>query len=239
LSAVFADGAVSVKSTTPIEKLLGRDAASPREGDALTFEMQGTGTLFYQARLRYVRTTLPARPLDEGFFVQRAARPVEPTALAAALRTVAREGVDRFTAGGLALTDLVVVAPGARDFVVIDDPLPAGFEAVDSTLATTAAWLDVGDSVTPEGEGDDCEGCESRRDRVANDRGFASAPAQKEVRDDRVLFFVDHMPAGIYHFRHLARATTKGTFVQPPAKAEEMYTPETFGRTAAGQVVVQ
>ena len=49
----------------------------------------------------------------------------------------------------------------------------------------------------------------------------------------RVLFFVDAMAAGVYRYRYLARATAMGTFVSPPAKAEEMYAPEVFGRTAA------
>ena len=53
------------------------------------------------------------------------------------------------------------------------------------------------------------------------------------MRDDRVLFFVEHLAAGMYHYRYLARATTFGSFVVPPTRAEEMYTPEVFGRTGA------
>jgi uncharacterized protein YfaS (alpha-2-macroglobulin family) len=37
----------------------------------------------------------------------------------------------------------------------------------------------------------------------------------------------------------MARATTPGTFVVPPTKAEEMYMPETFGRSASDRVVVE
>jgi hypothetical protein len=55
----------------------------------------------------------------------------------------------------------------------------------------------------------------------------------REIRDDRVLFFIDHMSAGMFHYRYLARATSLGTFVLPPTKAEEMYTPEVFGRTGS------
>jgi len=36
-----------------------------------------------------------------------------------------------------------------------------------------------------------------------------------------------------------ARATTPGTFIAPPAKAEEMYSPEVFGRSASDWVVVE
>ena len=42
----------------------------------------------------------------------------------------------------------------------------------------------------------------------------------------------------MFHYRYLARATSLGTFVVPPTKAEEMYTPEVFGRTGADRVKV-
>jgi uncharacterized protein YfaS (alpha-2-macroglobulin family) len=43
----------------------------------------------------------------------------------------------------------------------------------------------------------------------------------------------------VYSYSYVARATTPGTFVVPPAKAEEMYAPETFGRTGTDRVVVE
>jgi len=54
-----------------------------------------------------------------------------------------------------------------------------------------------------------------------------------------VLFFVEHLAAGMYHYRYLARATTFGSFVVPPTRAEEMYTPEVFGRSGAITVEVK
>ncbi|MET0414238.1 MAG: hypothetical protein ABW217_23205 [Polyangiaceae bacterium] len=50
---------------------------------------------------------------------------------------------------------------------------------------------------------------------------------------------MDHMPAGIYHYRYLARATARGVFVLPPTRAEEMYQPEVFGRTGARVVEIR
>ena len=62
---------------------------------------------------------------------------------------------------------------------------------------------------------------------------------RSEMRDDRVLFFVDQLPAGLWHYRYLARATTLGRFVLPPTRVEEMYAPEVFGRTGATEVTVR
>jgi len=58
------------------------------------------------------------------------------------------------------------------------------------------------------------------------------------MHDDRVLTFVEHMPAGMYHYRYLARATTVGRFLVPPTKAECMYDPGVFGRNAASELQV-
>ena len=44
---------------------------------------------------------------------------------------------------------------------------------------------------------------------------------------------------GVYEYSYTARATTPGHFVVPPAKAEEMYSPEVFGRSGSDVVVVE
>lgn len=204
-------------------------------GSALAFDVDGKGRLFYEARLRYARKQMPTQPLDRGFFVKKTLRAVTPRELSEALKIVPEKGASAFEGGGLVLADVVVVTPSPREFVVVDDPLPAGLEAVDARLATTAGDLagaledDDYDRSSEEGFDDD---------DVAAGRAYNPSWFIREVRDDRVLFFVDHMAAGMYRYRYLARATTLGSFVLPPTRAEEMYTPEVFGRSAAGSVTV-
>ena len=48
-----------------------------------------------------------------------------------------------------------------------------------------------------------------------------------------------HMAEGRHRFSYTVRATTPGTFVAAPAKAEEMYSPETFGRSSGQTVLVE
>ncbi|GIW73317.1 MAG: hypothetical protein KatS3mg102_2859 [Planctomycetota bacterium] len=43
----------------------------------------------------------------------------------------------------------------------------------------------------------------------------------------------------MHEYSYYARATTPGSFVVPPPKAEEMYAPETFGRGRSERVVVE
>jgi uncharacterized protein YfaS (alpha-2-macroglobulin family) len=203
-------------------------------GDPLLFEKRGTGKLFYEARLRYARRELPKDPLDAGFFVEKSLHGTSPEAVGKG-GTGAPSGVAReLGAGQLVLVDLAVVTPAPREYVVVDDALPAGLEAIDPKLFTTADWL------RNAGFADDasCASCggESASDDAA---GFMAPYDRNEVRDDRVLFFVDHLPAGLWHYRYLARATTLGHFVLPPTRVEEMYEPEVFGRTGARELTVK
>ena len=107
-----------------------------------------------------------------------------------------------------------VTAPDRRVYVAVDDPLPAGLEALDPALATTA------------------RGSLSRDD-------FWGPWNHQELRDDRALAFADSLPGGVYLFRYSARATTRGRFLAGPARAEEMYAPETWGRSPAEVLLVE
>lgn len=188
---------------------------------ALIFASEGEGTLFYEARLRYAQQMLPERERERGIYVRKLLRTVDRAALARGLSEASERDQARFQAGDLVLGDVLVIAPQPRFYVAIDDPLPAGLEAIDMSLATTAGDLSLDVS--------------SR----AGARPTASSPFdRRELRDDRVLFFVDRLPAGVHHYRYLARATALGSFVVPPTRAEEMYQPEIFGRTGARSIEV-
>ena len=190
----------------------------------LVFEKEGSGQLFYEARLRYARKELPRTPLEAGFFVEKSLRAVKAENLKSGVVGAPPGIAPELSAGDLVLVDLTVVAPAAREHLVLDDPLPAGLEAIDPRFSTTAQWLRGGGQ-------QDFGSYSGEYQQPAYDRS--------EVRDDRVVFFAESLPAGVHHYRYLARATTLGRFVLPPTRAEEMYEPEVFGRTAAAEVTVR
>ncbi|WP_394849434.1 Ig-like domain-containing protein [Pendulispora brunnea] len=225
-SAEFRGRSVREKSTSlPADKLFKGGAG----GSVLAFQAQGSGKLFYEARLRYAKRELPREGLDRGFFVRKWIRKVDPAQIQDALKVLPNETTGAVPASSLVLVDLVVVTPDPRENVVIDDPLPAGLEPVQSDLATTAQSLTL-----PE-PADDGDGGDGDGERPANSSHYY----HREYHDDRVLTFVEHMPAGLAHYRYLARATTFGRFVVPPTRAECMYEPEVFGRTGAASFEVK
>jgi uncharacterized protein YfaS (alpha-2-macroglobulin family) len=93
-------------------------------------------------------------------------------------------------------------------FVAIDDPLPAILEAINPDFRA------AGD----------------------NDARDFDRSDYREIRADRVLYFCDHLPAGAFTFRYLARVRTAGKVTAPATKVEEMYRPERFGLSATNRL---
>ena len=71
------------------------------------------------------------------------------------------------------------------------------------------------------------------------DDGWWSPWEHKAIHDDRVVYFARMLWPGSYTASYVARATTAGVFVRPPAHAEEMYNPALQGRTDGGRFVVR
>ena len=67
----------------------------------------------------------------------------------------------------------------------------------------------------------------------------ATAKLAVAMRDERVEAFASLLWDGVYEYTYVTRATTPGAFVVPPARAEEMYSPEVFGRSSSDRVIVK
>jgi uncharacterized protein YfaS (alpha-2-macroglobulin family) len=135
---------------------------------------------------------------------------------------------------------LRVTVPSERYFVVLDDALPAGLEAVDLSLRTVGGVPGPGSADSSATEGEVAEGdAESRWVYGSWDAGWWSPFDHRELRDDRVVFVATRLWKGSYSATYLARATTPGTFTRPPAHAEEMYNPAVFGESDGGVFTVR
>jgi len=207
-----------VKTRVPLDELLKQAA-----GD-LVLAKKGPGRLYYRLGLKYAPANLKLDPEDRGFAVER-------TYLdegGANGLTRREDGTWVARAGTYIRVKLRIVAPDNRYYVAVVDPLPAGFEAVNQALASSA---------TSRLGGTSGESWQTGRDYW---RWWRWNPWDfEEMRDDRVQVFCDRMTGGVYEYTYVARATTIGEFVVPPTRAEEMYEPETFGRSGSGKLVVE
>ncbi|MGD2205208.1 MAG: hypothetical protein PVH17_00395, partial [Anaerolineae bacterium] len=58
---------------------------------------------------------------------------------------------------------------------------------------------------------------------------------RKDVRDDRVTFFVTRLEPGRRTFTYLMRATTVGSFTALPTQVYPMYEPEVWSRSESAR----
>ena len=143
--------------------------------------------------------------------------------------------------GALVRVRLRIRISEERRFLALTDPLPAGLEAVDLSLLTVGGLPGPG-SVTARGGDEEGEGEASPYlwDWYYGswDGGWWSPFDHKEMHDDRVSYVATYLWPGTYTATYVARATTPGAFVRPPAHAEEMYNPAVQGRSDGGLFTV-
>ncbi len=201
-------------------------AAAGQASKPLSFTREGTGTLFYGARLRYALDRTFQQGLDSGFRIERRYEPFAEKAAGA------RSAATSYQAGDLVRITLTFTLTKERRFVAVTDPLPAGFEAVESWFATTARSL---------AESQDAQSGRRRGREFADWNMWWQVGGFDHVErhDDRIQLFATRLSEGVHEFSYIARATTAGTFRTAPARAEEMYSPEVSGRTASTTIEVK
>jgi alpha-2-macroglobulin len=187
----------------------------------IVLQKAGTGRLYYRLGLSYAPTDLTVDARDEGVVVDRQYEAVNDPG------DVHRDqaGVWHIKPGAMVRVRLTMVADSNHTNMALVDSLPAGLEALNPALAASPR--------PPAG-------------KPSTNAAAAGLPTwygstwfdHEDLRDDRVEAFSSYLYGGTYDYTYVARATTLGDFVVPPAKAEEIYAPEVFGRTASDRVVI-
>ncbi|MDQ1461215.1 MAG: alpha-2-macroglobulin, partial [Actinomycetota bacterium] len=135
------------------------------------------------------------------------------------------DGVWHIKPGAMVRVRLTMVADTNHTNMALVDSLPAGLEALNPALAASPQ---PPARTHPEA-----------LDATRLPTWYGSTWFDHEnLRDDRAEAFSSYLYGGTYDYSYMARATTLGNFVVPPAKAEEIYAPEVFGRTASDRVVI-
>jgi hypothetical protein len=208
------------RTTTSVVRDVPMTQLPQMAANEIAVHREGAGTAFYNARLTYAPDVATLTSRDSGFRIERR-------------YGVMREGGDgppaeSFTAGDLIRVTLSFDLPKERRYVAVTDPIPAGFEPVESWFATTAADLAK--------EADQQDGSSL----VAWDQIWRRGTFDHvERHDDRVDLFATRLAEGHHEFSYVVRATTAGTFVVAPTRAEEMYAPEIFGRAGTQTIEVK
>ena len=210
----------TVNLNVPMAIVQGVSTSSTDGTVPLIVQKDGQGRLYYRLGLRYAPTSLALEPADHGFTVERTYEAVDDPGDV----TRDADGVWHVKAGARVRVRLTMVAQSRRYHVALVDPIPAGFEVLNPALAVT---------------GDIPQDPASQANPYGGWWWWGPWYEHQNLRDERVEAFTSLLWEGVYTYTYVARATTPGTFIVPPTKAEEMYSPEVFGRSGTDRVVVE
>jgi uncharacterized protein YfaS (alpha-2-macroglobulin family) len=122
--------------------------------------------------------------------------------------------------GQLVQVRLKVLLENDASYVLVEDHLPGGLEALNEHLNTSPIGTSSFDTYTQ---------------MFWEDFGYN----YKQIHTDRVSFFITQMIAGSHTFEYLARAVLSGDYLALPAEASTMYDLTTWGRGETSKVSVR
>lgn len=181
----------------------------------LILDKQGEGRLYYRIGLKYAPKNLNLSSADYGFAVTRTYEAVDDPS------DIKRNSDGSWTirAGSRVRVRVQMVNQSNRYHVALVDNLPAGLEIINPDLKVS--------------------GKIKEDEQSQSSRYWGVWFDHQNLRDNRAEVFQDYLYSGVYQYTYVGRATTIGDFVVPPAKAEEMYSPETFGRSGTDFVRIE
>jgi uncharacterized protein YfaS (alpha-2-macroglobulin family) len=200
----------------PMAEIARRAAAAPTD---LVIQKDGKGRLYYRIGMTYAPANLELDAADYGFTVARTYEAIDNPADVSR----AADGTWKIKTGARVRVRLSMMAEHRRSHVALVDPLPAGLEVMNPALAVTGP--------IPQDPAEQKKGGYWWWNRPWFEH--------QNLRDERVEAFTSLLWEGVHEYTYVARATTPGNFVVPPSRAEEMYFPETFGRSASDRVIVE
>ncbi len=170
---------------------------------------EGEGTLYYTAFLNVYLPVPEIEPLERGVSVSRRYTMIDADG--------DERDVTSARVGDTIQVRLSVIAPNDLHYVVIQDPIPAGSDAVDPNLLTSQQ-IGTQPELNPENP-------------LAFGWGWWYF-SNIEYRDEMVVLYSTYLPAGTYEYVYTIRAGLAGEYNVIPPTAQEFYFPDVYGRGA-------
>lgn len=195
---------------TPVEFSQPLNQLLPNEANFFDFQfLTGDGRLYYTAHLNSWLPADSVQAVSRGITVQR-------TYYDAACASDCQP-IDQIASGQQVRVVLDIVSARNLTYVLIEDAIPAGTEAIDPTLNTSAS------------------GFNPNIDRSKDDYFYGYWGwwffDRIEYQDEKVVFYSGSLPAGAYQYSYYLQAYLPGTFQVMPTIAREEFFPEVFGRS--------
>ena len=188
--------------------------------NSITVEKQGNGALYATVRADYYATGPVLKASDAGFRVRREYFLLRRASTKEGLVYTKQPFKGEAKSGDEILVKVSVTPSTESEYVMVEDPLPAGCEVI----------TDASGYIIPGETGYD------RRETNPYYYGRRSWNwwyADRDVRDEKVSFFAPTMSAQRYEFSYIMRAQIPGEYSVMPTVGVLMYYPEVRGNADA------
>jgi uncharacterized protein YfaS (alpha-2-macroglobulin family) len=212
----------------------------PGRTATLGLQKNGPGTIYYTATVSYVPQEKSPHAINAGMEIHKEVS-IERNG-----KWVLLTDPLKILQGELVRVDIFISLPAAGNFVVVDDPLPGGLEAVNRDLAT-ASMVDVGKKgvMTQNDSDSQEENAWPPKGSRWNDGAFRDRYSvsqwyfyHRDMGHDGVRYYADRLPPGRYVLSYTAQAIARGSFAALPAQVLEMYDPDVFGKSVEKTLIV-
>jgi uncharacterized protein YfaS (alpha-2-macroglobulin family) len=215
----------------PLTELLPKN-----QDNQISFSKNGIGKLYGDITLKYYLPTEQIQPRNEGILVTNSYYKLDDEKM--------EHPVNSAKVGETLKVKTTLVVPDQKYYVMLEDFLPAGLEGIDFSLETSKKNLKIKNSQSYLNETKSTEGLSDifPESETLYWRGSWATNwyfSHSEIKDDRVMYFADNLPKGVYNIEYFVRASIKGTFHDLPALAQETYFPEVFGRSKGSIFTVE
>ncbi|VXD16882.1 conserved exported hypothetical protein [Planktothrix serta PCC 8927] len=186
-------------------------AELPKGKNDLTLQQSNQGQLNYWVAYRYrLEGNQPGRL--NGLRITRTIRPANEDKILQTIDLNSPKQLLKVEPGQVFDIGLDIITDHPVDQVMITDPLPAGFEAIDASFKTSNLALQAQKS--------------------------SWNINYQTIYKDRIIAYSNRLEPGIYQLHYLVRSVTPGEYLWPGAEAKLQYTPEEFGRSASTTLLV-
>lgn len=176
---------------------------------------EGPGNLYYTAHLETYQEVGSVEPAARGIIINR---------MYYLAGDAERKPITSAKVGEEVVVELTIIAPRNLHYAVIEDPFPAGAEAINPNLLTESILTSP-----PRLE---------RGDPFGRGWGWWWF-SRTEFRDEKAVMYATYLPRGTYTYSYRLRMGLAGEYNVIPTTGQEFYFPEVYGRGAGLVFTIQ
>ena len=192
---------------------------SPDDINDIEISKENSCALYYFAGLKYYPENDKISPMEEGTLITHGYHSLEDSS--------ALQPLSRIQSGKLYRGVVTIIVPKDLYYVSVEENLPAGMRALSLNPAIANIYWKYQKEEKAKAEG----------------VSWLDSPLwnfdNAAIADDKITFFAEKLPAGVYNIDYLAQSGASGSYNYLPAVIKQMFNPSIYARTSGGLMEIE